>query len=201
MPDPSLETAELQQFVRRWQDGDAAAADALFRAIAERLEHLARRMLRGYPNVRPWVDTADVLQGTVCRLLATLRKLQPPSTRDFFNLAANHVRRELIDLARRYARRERPQAFGSGGSSPSSSAPADPAAVAADDIELWTRFHEAVEELPAEEREVFGLCFYHAWTQQQIAELLGVNERTIRRRWHAACRELNRKVGGQLPGL
>jgi DNA-directed RNA polymerase specialized sigma24 family protein len=48
---------------------------------------------------------------------------------------------------------------------------------------------------------VFSLSFYHAWTQQQIAELLGVTERTVRRRWQAACLELNRLVGGQLPGL
>jgi RNA polymerase sigma-70 factor (ECF subfamily) len=201
MPDASLETAQLHQFIQRWQNGDAGAADMLFRTIAGRLEHLARRMLRGYPNVRPWVDTADVLQGTVCRLLNTLRKLQPPTTRDFFNLAAAHVRRELLDLARRHARREQPQGFGTGESAALAPAPVDTSIVAAEELELWTRFHEAVEELPAEEREVFGLSFYHAWTQQQIAELLGVNERTIRRRWQSACRQLNRKVGGQLPGL
>jgi RNA polymerase sigma-70 factor (ECF subfamily) len=200
MPDLSLQTAQLRQLVQRWQSGDASAADTLFRTIGERLEHLARRMLRGYPNVRPWVDTADVLQGTVCRLLNTLRKLQPPTTRDFFNLAAAHVRRELIDLARHYAHREGP-APGESSSVSSSSEPVDPSVVPVDDLELWTRFHEAVEQLPAEEREVFGLSFYHGWMQAQIAELLGVTERTIRRRWQAACLELNRKVGGQLPGI
>jgi hypothetical protein len=37
MRDASLQTTELHHFVQRWQNGDAAAADVLFRSIAERL--------------------------------------------------------------------------------------------------------------------------------------------------------------------
>jgi RNA polymerase sigma factor (sigma-70 family) len=56
-----------------------------------------------------------------------------------------------------------------------------------------------MEQLPAEEREVVGLTFYHGWTQAQIAELFGVDERTIRRRWRAACLRLQDLVGADLP--
>ena len=200
MSNSSLETVQLHAYVRRWQAGDASAANELFESIGQRLEHLARRMLRGYPNVRCWVDTADVFQGAVWRLLNTLQKLEPATTRDFFNLAAAHVRRELLDLARRHSGKKRP------GSGPpvdedSSLAPSDSDFVGADDLELWGRFHEAVEKLPAEEREVFSLAFYHGWTQPKIAELFQVNERTVRRRWQAACIQLSRLVGGQLPTL
>lgn len=194
--DHTFETFHLHDYVGRWQNGDNEAGNELCRAVGQRLEHLARRMLRSFPNVRPWADTLDVYQGAVWRLLTTLRKVSPPSTRDFFNLAANHIRRELLDLARRAKRRERLTADSSdlGSDIPGDSSEAD-------ELELWTRFHEAVEGLPAEEREVFGLSFYHGWTQQQIGELLGVNERTVRRRWQNACLELNRRVGGQLPPL
>jgi RNA polymerase sigma-70 factor (ECF subfamily) len=198
MSDPSLQTVQLHAYVQRWQAGDATAADELFRAISQRLEHLARRMLRGYPNVRSWADTADVFQGVAWRLLNTLQKLQPATTRDFFNLAAAHVRRELLDLARRYARRQRPGS-GVGFDEDSELAPAVADSLPPDELELWTRFHEAVEQLPADEREVFSLTFYHGWTQAQIAELFDVNERTIRRRWQAACIQLSRLVDGQLP--
>jgi RNA polymerase sigma factor (sigma-70 family) len=37
-----------------------------------------------------------------------------------------------------------------------------------------------------QEREVVGLIFYHGWTQAQTAELFGVDERTVRRRWRSA---------------
>jgi DNA-directed RNA polymerase specialized sigma24 family protein len=46
---------------------------------------------------------------------------------------------------------------------------------------------------------VLGLVFYHGWTQAQIAELFQVDERTVRRRWQAACLRLNRLVGEKLP--
>jgi RNA polymerase sigma factor (sigma-70 family) len=196
--DCAFETVHLNQCVQRWQDGDSGAADELCRAVGQRLEHLARRMLRGYPNVRQWADTFDVYQGAVMRILNTLRRRSPPSTRDFFNLAANHIRCELIDLARRSARRER--AVGQPDSDVQDAGPAADV-VPVDELELWTRFHEAVEQLSAEEREVFSLAFYHNWTQPRIGELLGVDERTVRRRWQSACLELNRRVGGQLPAL
>ena len=67
------------------------------------------------------------------------------------------------------------------------------------DLDRWCALHEAIEKLPVEEREAFGLAFYHGWTQPQIAELFGVDERTIRRRWRAACRALHNALGGDLP--
>jgi DNA-directed RNA polymerase specialized sigma24 family protein len=57
-----------------------------------------------------------------------------------------------------------------------------------------------VERLPAEEREVFGLLFYHGWTQPQAAEVFGVSERTVNRRWLEAQVTLGRLLGGRLPG-
>jgi DNA-directed RNA polymerase specialized sigma24 family protein len=47
---------------------------------------------------------------------------------------------------------------------------------------------------------VVGLTFYHGWKQGQIAELLGVDVRTVRRRWHTAVLKLQQALQGQLPG-
>jgi RNA polymerase sigma factor (sigma-70 family) len=57
-----------------------------------------------------------------------------------------------------------------------------------------------VARLPAEEREVMGLAFYHGWTQAQIAAIFHVSERTVARRWHSACLQLQTMLGGKLPG-
>jgi RNA polymerase sigma factor (sigma-70 family) len=56
-----------------------------------------------------------------------------------------------------------------------------------------------VECLPAEEREVVGLVFYHGWTQAKVAELFQVSERTVGRRWHSACLRLQQLLNSQLP--
>ena len=79
------------------------------------------------------------------------------------------------------------------------SEPADLNSAAADDLDLWSAFHEQVDHLPVEEREVVSLMFYHGWTQVQIAELFQVDERTIRRRWQSACLRLHQLVKGELP--
>src|SRR5262249_11403066 len=194
MPEGSLDTVRLHHCVQRWQAGDAQAADALFRAIGQRLEHLTRKMLRGFPAVHACTETADVLQGSVLRLLNTLRRVEPESTRHFFNLAAVHIRRELLDLARRFRRAEVVRLVAP--TAPGDSAAEDlvqtaRAATEDSDLDVWCRFHEAVDQLPAAEREVMGLVFYHGWTQAQIAELFQVDERTIRRRWQAACLRLH----------
>lgn len=195
MTDPACDTAWLNDRVGRLRAGDRQAADDLLRAVGGRLERLARRMLRNYPVVRSGADTGDVTQGASVRLARALTTVAPTSTRDFAGLAALQVRRELIDLARHHASRGATARvsdpgtadFGTaGGESPS-------------ELELWANFHAAVDHLPDEEREVFALLYYHGHTREQAAELLDVAERTVYRRWAAACARLSEWLGGQLP--
>lgn len=168
------------------------------------MELLTRQMLRGFPNVRAWTETADVLQSSVLRLLNTLRKIQPTSTRHFFNLVALHIRRELIDLARSFAARKE-TLWKARNAADSGTADgqflADRFNDAPDELETWCRFHSSIEQLPDEEREVLSLCYYQGWTQIQVAEVLRVSERTVRTRWQSACLKLNKLMKGQLPPL
>lgn len=192
MAENSFSTGVLQEYLCRWRSGDTAALNELLQRVFTRLRYLAARMLRGFPNVQPYIDCDDLLQGSILRFLRTLRLIYPATTRDFFNLAAVHMRRELLDLARRakrtiatcslqVSRDEELQADVVDACSSSQ---------ALKDFAFWIRFHEAVDSLPVEEREVVGLIFYHGWTQQQIAELFQVSMRTIRRRWVSACQRL-----------
>jgi RNA polymerase sigma-70 factor (ECF subfamily) len=200
-----MHTTQLCDWLDRIRAGDAAAREELLRATGRRLERLARKMLRRFPNVRRWADTGDVLQNALLRLLRALQDVQPDSTRSFFNLAAVQIRRELLDLLRHFYG---PQGVGAnhaslptGPQGPDLRAGLVDEAAAAEDLERWAAFHEGVEGLPAEEREVVGLAFYHGWTQVQIAELLQVDARTVRRRWRAACLRLHKALAGELPKL
>jgi RNA polymerase sigma factor (sigma-70 family) len=201
MPNKPLpDSVQLRLLLERFQNGDQQAGEELFWATAQRLEGLVRHMLRDFPRLRHWVDTSDVLQGAITRLLCSLRSVHPTSTRDFFNLAATQIRRELLDLVRRFHCRPDARAVhqNEGGDDLFHQVPSHDGA-SSDDLELWATFHERVEQLPVEEREVVGLMFYHGWTHAQIAELFSVDERTIRRRWRSACRRLNEALGGRLP--
>ena len=53
-------------------------------------------------------------------------------------------------------------------------------------IGQWSNFHEHIECLPIQEREVFNLLWYQGLEQAEAANVLGVDVRTIRRRWRSA---------------
>jgi hypothetical protein len=105
MSEPSLHTTDLVPLVERGRRGDREAQDQLIRRAWERLERMARAMLHRFPNVRRRVETGDVLQNSLVRLLRALEKVEPTSTREFFALAAAQIRRELLDLARHFKAR------------------------------------------------------------------------------------------------
>ncbi len=200
MSDP-FKTAVLNDLLARARAGDPAAHDELIRRCSVRLELLTRKLLRGFPGVRRWEDTGDVFQNAAMRLVRALSAVSPTNTRDFFGLAAEQIRRELIDLARHYRGpegdgrnlRDLPDPALSG------QAAFDPPAPHVEDLDRWAALHEAVHQLPAEEREVFMLSFYHGWTQADVAELFQVDERTVRRRYQAATARLSELLGGRLP--
>lgn len=54
--------------------------------------------------------------------------------------------------------------------------------------------------LPDDQREVFDLIWYQGVTHAEAATLLHVSEKTIQRRWQAACLSLHDAMGGQLLG-
>jgi RNA polymerase sigma-70 factor (ECF subfamily) len=130
------------------------------------------------------------------------------TARDFFRLAALHIRRELLDLARHY--------YGPQGQGPhhrswepggSATAEDDLGPLAQTDLSqepsrlaAWGEFHEQIGALPDEEREVFDLLWYQSLSQAEAAELLGVSERTVKRRWLSARLALREALQGEIPG-
>ena len=53
-------------------------------------------------------------------------------------------------------------------------------------IDRWTRFHQAVEMLSSELKEVFQLVWYLGADQKTIVDLVGCSVRTVKSRWHGA---------------
>src|SRR5262249_26112087 len=145
---PLLRTTSLLEMLTRYRDGDTAALDELLRRLGARLGRLAGRMLRGFPVVRQREQTDDVLQSALLRLTRALRAVRLSSTADFFGLAAEQIRRALLDLARYHRRR-------CGVNQPLPGGPAgaveviDPHAADPRELERWQALHEAVERLPA----------------------------------------------------
>ena len=168
-------TTKLQHWLDLMRNGDDRGRTELCSHACERLRLLTRRMLRGYPLVRRWEQTDDVLQNAMLRLYRALADMTPDSLRHFYNLATLQIRRELLDLAKHHARNEDGQGK-------------EPADVDGEPSSLveWSEFHALVETLPDEEREVFALVWYHDLSLAEAADVLGVSTRTVIRRWQAA---------------
>ena len=177
----SFHTVQMHNLLERLKAGDRTAQNELVKKVSVRLERLARRMIKSFPAVARWAETEDVLQNALLRLLRALESVTPAHTRDFFNLAAVQIRRELIDMVR--------QLTGVHGldanlvSRPGEGSSMHPmAAEVPSSPEEWTVLHEAV---------VFSLIYYHDWSQPQVAALLDVSDRTVRRIWQAALLRLH----------
>lgn len=206
MADPLSQTLQIQGYLDRLRGGDELARGELLGIACERLRRLTRKMIKGYPNVHRWEQTDDVLQNAILRLERTLQQLPIETAHDFLRLAALHIRRELLDLARHYygphgvgahyeSHSKRPAESGQ------ASAPDDPSDLTHEPVRLavWGAFHEQVAALPDNEREVFDLLWYQGLTQVEAAALLHVDVRTIKRRWLSARMILQDALQGEVP--
>lgn len=178
-------TKELQRWLDLLNAGDVAGREGLIGRACERLQRLARMQLKGFPLVRAFDQTDDVLNAAVFRLHRCLSEVKPESLAHFFNLAGQAIRRELLDLAKKY-NRVQATVTRVPDDSPELAGTPDRGEEGPADLAQWGEFHDVVEALPEEEREVVRLLYYSGLTQAEAAEILGVAERTVLRRWHAA---------------
>lgn len=211
-------STQIQRLLDELREGDlregellAAAPTVRARLIErafDRLCLLARIMFRREEELRSVLETDDLLQAAAMRLHRALPEVKPESVRAFFGLAALQIRRELVDLARRYLGGDRKHGRlvnyvgGMGSHSYHDLLEQAPAPTAEPgDLEAWSRFHEQVDLLPDELRELVGLLYYQGLSQPEAAELLELSVRTVKRRWREAKLALHRRMMGDWPGL
>ena len=197
-------TTQLQSLVEQAAGGDDGAYERLLEHSFQRLHKMTKRMLRDYPRLRRWEQTDDVFQNAAMKLYRSLEEVRPDSARGFLALAATQIRRTLIDLVRHYYG---PQGLGAKHFSDGDGKAADDGVLRelADDgsgprsLVQWAEFHEAVEQLPREPREVFELVWYGGLQQKEVAQLLEVSVATVQRRWYQAQHLMFQATGGKSP--
>lgn len=201
------QVTQTQFLLDQAAEGDEQAYDDLIAHASDRLLKLTRKMLRKHPNLRRWEQTDDVFQNAAIRLNRSLRKVKPDSARNFFGLATVEIRRTLIDLCRHHfgpegaAGKYQSDITGSSDDEDGGILQNEPDRHDPDSLEIWSQFHEAVESLPDDEREVTHLVWYGGMKQAEVAAVLGVSVPTIKRRWYRARLQLHAIMDGQLPPI
>jgi RNA polymerase sigma factor (sigma-70 family) len=175
--------------------GSDEPAEPIVRALLERavrrlqllcanlLTRKYRRLTFPPLGLRP----EEMLDAVVERLLKAMQSVRPQSVRQFFALANQHMRWELNDLARRLDKRVKTVELQD-----------DEALAQSTGDSLLTpdslRMLAAIDNLPEDEQEVFGLVRIQGLSQAETAELLGVSLKTVQRRLNRSLLQLSKEL-------
>ena len=130
-----------------------------------------RRLTRPPMNLQ----AQELLSSVVTRLLKALRETRPQNARGFFSLANQHMIWEQNGLARRLDKQAATVEI-------NEELLLAPGSSASDITPNTCRMLQAIDDLPAEEREVFSLVRIQGMTHGEVAELVGVSVKTVQRR-------------------
>ena len=185
--------------------GDAPA-DPIIRTLlsssVDRLHLLCATLLyRNYPRLaRPPMNlqTEEMLSGVVERMMKALQRVRPKTVREFFALANQHMRWELNDLARRLDRETRAVELRESAVGSPVTQQDTPASQMSPNT---ARMMEAIDRLPEDERETFGLVRIQGMTYVDAAAVLGVSAKTVQRRLNRALPLLARQLQDLQPNI
>lgn len=196
LPPPDAPITALLQNVAA---GDRAAIDAVFTALYPDLKRIARARLRQQGR-GDGMHTTTLVHESFMRLVQA-RALNLQDRRHFFAYAAKMMRNIIVDSAREHLAERR----GGGAEHVTlGDAQAEQVAGVGGDLDL-VRVHDAVRALEAIDpdlAELVEMRYFGGYDDLEIAQLLGITDRTVRRRWEKARAWLYVALqeGGASPG-
>ena len=181
MGDESADSTAITELLIAWSDGQREALDRLAPLVYEDLRRLAARYMRREPAGHALQSTALVHEAYL--RLIDQRQVQWRNRAHFFGVAAQMMRRILVD----YARRRRAERRGGGWERVTLTG--DPVGPdGANEVDVLS-LHEALERLaafdPRQER-IVELRYFGGLTIEETAEVVGASPATVARDWTMA---------------
>ena len=179
-PAPSPPITALLQNVAA---GDRAAIDAIFTALYPDLKRIARSRLRQQGH-GDGLHTTTLVHESFMRLVQA-RALNLQDRRHFFAYAAKMMRNIIVDSAREHQAQRR----GGGAEHVTLSGDEVEQVASGDGGDELVRVHDAVRALEAIDpdlAELVEMRYFGGYDDLEIAQLLGITDRTVRRRWEKA---------------
>ena len=173
--------SQLTELLKRVRAGDAQARDALFGAAYTELHQLARARLRdGGRNTL--LDTTALVHESYLRFVRA-GALRAADRRAFYAYASQVMRTVIVNSARDRLAEKR------GGPRTPLTLSGDAVAEIADGEQILLAVHEALQDLEqvdARLAQVVEMRYFGGYSENEIAETLGVTVRTVRRDWEKA---------------
>jgi RNA polymerase sigma-70 factor, ECF subfamily len=156
------------------RDGDRRALDELFPLVYEELRRLAGHQVRSGPG--PMTLQATGLVHEAYLKLVGGAGVDAESRAHFISIAGRAMRQVLVDRARAKGTQKR------GGEWSATTLHDGDALVEVDPADMLA-LDEAIQELDPRQRQIVEARFFGGLEESEIASLLGVSERTVRREW------------------
>lgn len=166
---------EVTRLLRAARDGDASAIDRVVPLVYEDLRLLARRQVgRGFgpQTVRP----TELVHEAYVKLSVGNSAAAAVDRAHFLAIAARAMRQVLIDEARNRHAAKRGGGWQRATLSGSHW-------IADFDVDELLTLNDALDELDPRQRQVVECRFFGGMEESEIAEALGITERTVRRDW------------------
>jgi RNA polymerase sigma factor (TIGR02999 family) len=179
-PDAS---AQITLLLRKWQGGDRSALDRLIPLVYDELHVIASRHM-----AHEWRDGTLQTTGLVNEAYIKLvdqRHVDWQSRAHFFAIAAQVMRRILLDYARRRLRDKR----GGGAENvplDEVAIPSTDATIGAVEILAIDQALRGLEELDPDQAKLVELRFFGGLTVEETGAVLGISPATVHREWAAA---------------
>ena len=181
--------ANVTQLLAAWSSGDQDALATLTPIIQHELHRLAARYMAGERPGHVLQPTALVNEAYM--RLADWKEVRWQNRAHFFAMAAQIMRRVLVDMARTRDRTKR----GGGRLHVSLSEAEQVAAPQAADFVALDDALNSLEALDPRKSRVVELRFFAGLSLEEVAHVLDVSVATVRRDWSLARAWLYRELG------
>ena len=181
-------STNVTQLLVAWGKGDQHAFDALMPEVRKELHRLAAHYMAEEPPGHDLQPTALINEAYL--RLVDWKNIQWADRAHFFGMAANMMRRVLVDYARSRDRLKR------GGEAIQVSfieAANLPAPQSADVLALDKALQE-LEAIDPRKSQIVEMRFFAGLSQEEVAEALNVSVPTVRRDWSLARAWLSREL-------
>lgn len=185
-------TAEINNWLQRWQSGDREAEERLIAALYPALKAIAQRSIRPMSHQLS-LRATDLAHEAYLRLAGQRADWQGRA--HFLGIASRVTRRVLIDLVRERQTEKR------GGGLQIVSLEIDPdsggdAAAETSQVD-WLQLEQALQQLEGRDPiagRVVELRYFGGLNNDEVAELLAVSVATVVRHWKFARAWLHRRL-------
>lgn len=142
--------------------------------------------MQDFPSLREWLQTDDVVQETLLRLVKALRSVKPESQKHLENLIALNIRRCLIDQARTHSRTLTPVSACDASLENRLAASTCTPETSAEPLDVSS----VLQRMPETAQQVFSLIWQNQYSKSEVAETLGISLRSVQRYWRLARTEI-----------